>query len=380
MPWHSGDCLRAPASVFCTEQLQGHPITTHQQARTPALNHDHDRFISDRLLLTTVAGAADLLADDLRNLNSTTIADIADDGVRCHFTATINSLRTIRICRSVAIVLDQASSAVPELSSLHASLGGGVLSALAPRSPIRFRVGLTDARQRNAVITAIQDRTGWHNDPADWQINITRHGGLWIAEVGDLHYRHRFNRLRRQPWSTNPVLATVLTRIAKIKADQTVHDPFCGTGTILIAAHQAHPSARLTGTDNDQPTLELARANLHDNTTPAILTHADAVPFPHPDGAIDRVVSNLPFGKQVGNHAANTTLYPAIMREIARTLRPSGRAVVLTEDKRLLVHAVAKTPGVKIIDQRLLRYGGATPTAYTITPTRRSQRSRTPHR
>lgn len=330
-----------------------------------------------------MAGAADLLTDDLRNLNSTTVADIDDtddDSVRCRFTGTINSLRTIRICRSVAIILDQASDDVPDLSLLHTSLGRGVLSALDLSSPIRFRVGLTEAGQRNAVITAIQDGTGWHNDPADWHLKITRHSGLWIAEVGDLHYSRRFHRLRRQPWSTNPVLAAVLTRIAKIKADQIVHDPFCGTGTLLIAAHRAHPSVRLTGTDNDHQTLELARANLYDNRTPAILTDSDAVPFPHPDGAIDRVVSNLPFGKQVGNHAVNTTLYPAIMHEIARTLRPSGRAVVLTEDKRMLIHAVAKTPGVKIIGQRLLRYGGATPTAYTITRTRRPQRSRTPRR
>lgn len=119
----------------------------------------------------------------------------------------------------------------------------------------------------------------------------------------------------------------------------------------------------------------MARANLDDHDARAVLSAADAIPFRHADGTVDRVVSNLPFGKQVGSHAGNTSLYPALVREVARTLHPSGRAVLLTEDKRLLVDTISRTPGVKIIRQRLLRYGGVTPTAYTIVRTRTSKRS-----
>jgi 23S rRNA G2445 N2-methylase RlmL len=83
-------------------------------------------------------------------------------------------------------------------------------------------------------------------------------------------------------------------------------------------------------------------------------------------------VSNLPFGKRVGSHGANTRLYPAVLQEIARTLRPNGRAVLLTEDKRLLVETVARTKGIKIIRERLLSYNGATPSAYVLVRKRRS--------
>lgn len=309
-------------------------------------------------------------------MKPTSITEVGADSICCEFTGTISSLHAISICRSVGVILDHVSAPVPDLTPLCTSLDRGVLGGIDPTSPIRFRLDVLGPGQRSAVIAAVRDRTGWHNDPSDWHINITCRGGWWIAEVGCLHYSRRFHRLRRQPWSTNPVLAAILARTAKIAAGQIVHDPFCGTGTLLIAAHQAGSSLRLTGTDHDRQTLGLAGANLHDHLIPATLISADAIPFPHPEGAIDRVLSNLPFGKQVGSHAANATLYPALVHEIARTLHPSGRAVLLTEDKRLLVDAVAKVPGVKIIRQRLLRYGGATPTAYTITPTRRIQRSR----
>jgi 23S rRNA G2445 N2-methylase RlmL len=88
------------------------------------------------------------------------------------------------------------------------------------------------------------------------------------------------------------------------------------------------------------------------------------------------VISNLPFGKQVGTHRDNELLYPGLMGEIARTLRQDGRAVLLTEDKRLLVDSVARTPGLKIIRERLLRYNGASPTAYVIMRTRTVKRRR----
>lgn len=284
-------------------------------------------------------------------------------------------MRTLNVAASVGIVLDK-DPAVPDLSAILASVENGVLSALDPDLPLRFRVELPSTEQRRAVIGAIQDRTGWINDPGDWQLNLTRRSGYWIAEVGYLHYSRRFDRLRRQPWSTNPVLAAVLVRLAKIKSGQTVHDPFCGTGTLLIAAHRVGDSIRLTGTDHDHRTLMLARDNLHDHHVQAILTETNAIPFPYPDGTIDRVISNLPFGKQVGSHADNLDLYPNVIKELARALRPTGRAVLLTEDKRLLVDAVTKTPGIKIIRERLLRYNGASPTAYIITRTRTPQRSR----
>jgi tRNA (guanine6-N2)-methyltransferase len=48
------------------------------------------------------------------------------------------------------------------------------------------------------------------------------------------------------------------------------------------------------------------------------------------------VVTNLPFGKQIGSQADNVTLYEAFFGELARSLRPGGRAVLLTSEKELM--------------------------------------------
>jgi tRNA (guanine6-N2)-methyltransferase len=356
-----------------TEQRQGLIILGNEQHPRPVLDHA-DRVVVDQLALTTISGAADLLAQDLAGLGSCRVVGHSDDVVQCQINSTVHDLSEIPTFRSAAIVLDTDAAAAPNLDAVHRSVRDGVLSALplAPSS-IRFRVGLDDPSRRRNVINTIKAETNWVNDPRNWDINITQRDSHWIAEVGYLHHSRRFSPLRRQPWSTNAVLAAVLVRIAKITEDQRVHDPFCGTGTLLVAAAQAASAVTLTGTDIDDATLDLARANLHDRGTTAQLSHADAIPFPHPDTSLDRVLSNLPFGKQVGSHTTNTTLYPAVMKELARTLRPTGRAVLLTEDKRLLLDAVARTPGIKIIRQRTLRYSGATPTAYTISRIRRSR-------
>ena len=322
-----------------------------------------------------MAGAADLLADDLRSGGAGQVTLVDDASVCCHFRGSMHTLR-IGVLGSVGIILDDATIAVPDLSPVLASLRHGMLSELGLGPRPRFRVELTDGTKRQIVITALHDRLGWANDPADWQLNLARRHGLWVAEVGQLHYSRRFGRLRRQPWSTNPVVASVLVRMAKIRPNQTVHDPCCGTGTLLIAAGLVAPSLRISGTDHDHETLERARSNLFDQRLPARLAEADAIPIPHPPGTVDRIICNLPFGKQVGSHSDNLILYQRLMHEIARTLRADGRAVLLTEDKRLLVEATAATPGVKIIRDRLLRYNGATPTAYVITRTRTDRRRR----
>jgi tRNA (guanine6-N2)-methyltransferase len=107
---------------------------------------------------------------------------------------------------------------------------------------------------------------------------------------------------------------------------------------------------------------------------PLLLARADAAALPLTDRTVDRIVSNLPFGKRIGSHHGNTTLYPAFLRNAERLLTPTGRIVLLTEDKTLLRDTVQRTHGLKVIRELLLRSGGATPTAYVIERSRRPRR------
>lgn len=248
------------------------------------------------------------------------------------------------------------------VAGLRHSADTGVLSLLP--GPLRFRVGdLGDARW------PIRDRltaTGWHNTPHDWDINLEPDPAGPLAEIGALHWTRRFGKLLRAPASTTPVIAAVMTRLAKIEPGHTVLDPFCGAGTLLVSAADTARPARLLGSDHTHRWITATDDNLADRHPNRLLWRGDARYLPLPDDSVDRVVANLPFGKRVGSHLGNRQLYPAALAEIARVLTRRGRAVLLTEDKRLFTQTVQRTRGIRVIKEIVFATGGAHPSAYVV--------------
>jgi hypothetical protein len=273
--------------------------------------------ISDRLVLSTLDGAADLLMQDLRSLASIhSVRQASAETVECAVDGRLDELVACALLSTAAIALPDRPNEL--LRRLEQSSEDGVLATLGPRTG--FRVGADESRRE--LIAAVECRLGWVNRPGNWDVNLTRTGDGWIAQVGPLSWMRRFGRLERLPWSTTPLVAEVLVRLAKVQKDHRVLDPFCGTGTILLAVRRREPTTRVVGS----------------------------------------------------SHRANRALYPAVLSEIDRVLAIDGRAVLLTEDKRLLREAIDHQKALKVIRQRLLRYNGATPTAYVLTRTRRASR------
>ncbi|HWD83850.1 MAG TPA: methyltransferase domain-containing protein [Kribbella sp.] len=310
-------------------------------------------MLTDHLVLRTVDGAADLLAEELRALSSIhSIRQTSGDAVACTLAGPPEELAGCALYSTV------------EIRDVEQSSRCGLLSTLEP--PLRFRVGEPDAARRQEVIAATEQRFGWVNRPADWDVNLEHSADGWIVQFGPLSWGRRFGRPERLPWSTNLIVAEVLVRLAKLRSGHRVLDPFCGTGTILRAVLRHQPTARPIGTDHDRTALELAIRN-----DPAVqVMHAAAEALPFANRSVDRVLANLPFGKQVGSHRDNQSLYPAVLAELNRVLTADGRAVLLTEDKRLLKAAVDRQRGLKLVRRRLLRYNGATPTVHVLTRTR----------
>uniref|UniRef100_A0A1I7X9Z3 UPF0020 domain-containing protein n=1 Tax=Heterorhabditis bacteriophora TaxID=37862 RepID=A0A1I7X9Z3_HETBA len=60
----------------------------------------------------------------------------------------------------------------------------------------------------------------------------------------------------------------------------------------------------------------------------------DATCMPFGNSSIDAIVTDLPFGKKMGTVVDNRILYPKLLREWYRVVKPGGRIVVLTHDKR----------------------------------------------
>ncbi len=302
--------------------------------------------IGDNVVLRTVSGAEDLIT-------GLDVISRTPGRVLCRIDGTLQAIHDLRMFTTLAVL-------VPTVEAIHKSAASGVISSLG--SLPRFRIA--PGTPQEALLRSAAESLGWSEDPSDWSVNFVGGPDGWEAEIGPFHWSRRFGSLERLPWSTKPVVAEVLVRLAKIQPGHRVLDPFCGTGTLLAAAGSA---VTALGSDIDPRAIVLARSNLDRREVPARLTVASAEHLDHPSGSIDRVIANLPFGKLVGSHAGNVGLYPAALREIARVLHPAGRAVLLTDDKRLFEAAVAGTPRLKIVRRRLLTYGGVTPTAYVLT-------------
>lgn len=83
----------------------------------------------------------------------------------------------------------------------------------------------------------------------------------------------------------------------------------------------------------------MSRGNL-----PADLLRWDVNRLPLRNGSVDIFVTDLPFGKRMGSRPDNRTLYPKLLAELGRVARPrTGKAVLLTQDKKTLSVAVGRT-------------------------------------
>ncbi|MDD1693494.1 MAG: methyltransferase domain-containing protein [Methanoregula sp.] len=123
-----------------------------------------------------------------------------------------------------------------------------------------------------------------------------------------------------------PRMARTLVNIACTRPGDTVLDPFCGTGGILIEADIL--GMHTVGSDFDPFMIGGSRMNA--KNTGFLLGDATALPFR--DHALDSVVTDFPYGQSVCIRKSDTMdrLYGDALVEIRRVLRPGRRAVVVT--------------------------------------------------
>ena len=206
---------------------------------------------------------------------------------------------------------------------------------------------------RDAVLGGILGR--W---PRWKPVNDDAHAEVWVPIVGDWaaiglrlsdhKMRHRTYKEEHRPASLRPSLAAAMVALSQPRPDDRFCDPMCGTGTILAERALYSPFRRLLGGDLDIDALGAAEVNLshiRETENKRILQHWDACAWPVRSGSLDVVVSNLPFGEQIGSHDDNILLYQGFFRQLVRVLCPDGRAVLLTSEKELmreLIHSHAR--------------------------------------
>jgi tRNA (guanine6-N2)-methyltransferase len=206
---------------------------------------------------------------------------------------------------------------------------------------------------------------GWHysNENAWLEIWLTIYSKTAVCGVrlSDRTMRHRTYKLDHIAASLRPTVAAAMVRLAGVGPGMTVLDPMCGAGTIVAETIELSKQRRggrieVIGGDLDPNAVFVTSQNL-DKVGPATLARWDARRLPLPAGSVDRIVSNPPFGKQLGSIEQVAPLYTAAAAEWDRVLRPGGRAVFLVMEQ-LTLRTVLQAHGWKPTRQFKVRVLG----------------------
>jgi tRNA (guanine6-N2)-methyltransferase len=222
---------------------------------------------------------------------------------------------------------------------------------------------------QRAVERGIADR-GDHSwriagDDADVEFWATLLGGEMFLAVRlvDERMRHREYKVAHRPGSLRASVAAALGWLSQPGADDRVVDPMCGAGTILIERAHLGRYAMLAGFDRDPGAIAAAHENIGPRYRPIGLAQGDALRLPLGKGAATHLVTNLPWGTKYGSHGENRRLYPRLVEEFARVVRPGGRLVMLTAE-RMLMREVANRGFVRVESVRRVTILGAPAVIY----------------
>ncbi|HEX6289088.1 MAG TPA: methyltransferase domain-containing protein [Herpetosiphonaceae bacterium] len=243
---------------------------------------------------------------------------------------------------------------------------------LHPRGAFRtFRISA--AGQESSVMLRLRDEiaraTGLAYTPEEGDLLLRLRRSLGDAEGWDALLRLSPRPLSVRPWrvcnlpgALNASVAHAMALLSHPHPDDTVLNLCCGSGSLLIERLLAAPARIGVGCDIDPAALACARENVAASDVQAIRLEAwDAGDLPTPDGWVDAILADLPFGQLVGSHATNTVLYPRILREAARVTIGGGVFVAITQDIRLWEGLVADAAADWTLDHVLpikLPFGG----------------------
>jgi 23S rRNA G2445 N2-methylase RlmL len=169
---------------------------------------------------------------------------------------------------------------------------------------------------------------------ADLNIRIfIEHDQAFVGlRLADHPLHRRPYKQRHVPGSLKPPVAAAMVLLANGASGTHLLDPCCGAGTILIEA--AACGMVSVGGDINAGALSAARPNAAAAGVQLRLQQWDARHLPLADGSVDRIATNLPWGREVEVGTERQELYDTICAEIVRVLVPDGRVVLLTNAPR----------------------------------------------
>lgn len=245
--------------------------------------------------------------------------------------------------------------AVSAALNLHPGAGKRVSFRVVARAAGRHAFRRVDMQR--AVERAMLERfPAWRlvEDRARLEIWAQLVGDRFLAgaRLSDSVMRQRTYRAESLPAALKPSIAYAMCMFSDPHPDDVFLDPMCGSGTIVLERAHVERYTLLLAGDIDPRAVTVTRANVGRRYKPIEIRQWDAAALPLENASISAVVTNMPFGRQVGTPVGNRDLYPTLVREWSRVIR-SGRFLVLLTSERALLRDVLHRHAELVEEQRM---------------------------
>jgi tRNA (guanine6-N2)-methyltransferase len=164
-----------------------------------------------------------------------------------------------------------------------------------------------------------------------------------------------------------PIAYSMLVIAGYDRHPGALHDPFCGSGTILLEAAaiaSRHPACdvRLSGSDRDPRAVDGATSNLQAaGLTGTAVSQVDAreLSLTIPESSLDYIVTNPPFGIKIAKGQSLYGLYRDFLAAAIHVLRPGGTLALLVGRRRGEFNRVLRgVPDLALQHVRIIEMGG----------------------
>lgn len=213
----------------------------------------------------------------------------------------------------------------------------------------------------NKTFTAVENNLNWEGElgsTANLEVFSHLHEATLYLGVR-LHKESLWKKsnalAENRQWVSTPMRPLIcygLLSETLLECGDIFCDPMVGCGTIGEVAAETNQS-KIFCIVGDIATNNVEKAYNNKSLKTCTSTMIDVVRWdasnlPLRDGCIDKICTDLPFGKRCGSKTNNYNLYPQFLVDVARVLNhENGRATLLSADRRTLPRAVDLAAGQK---------------------------------
>lgn len=179
--------------------------------------------------------------------------------------------------------------------------------------------------------------------------------------------------LSARPWRAcnmggglNATIAYAAHKLAGQRDNDRIFNPMCGSGTLLIERALMGPYDALVGVDIAADAVACTRRNLEAARKNLEVAQVDALETGLPARSFDLIVADLPWGDAIGDHRANTVLYPRFLEEMHRLTSKHGRLCLITHEIRLFENLLRDQDRWNARELFQVYSGGHHPKAYLL--------------